>query len=292
MSWFNAAVVGISTVGNHGETVFPESDTIINIPFLLPTSLRPPVVRFNRATLFFCVSLVDSPHIAYVPSGMHGHATAAGKHRGQAVYMFAFDIAYEMSNEPIRELLGQKVEQFKVDPSRRNPKLPFFYRPQMIRLPLVKGMGPHGPVELERVIKVLPIGAISITVTVPFEVERLEDLVTFHDLHLGERSLHGEVRELAERIYIELRPHLVRPQEYLAEEEAYTVFCLESSSLLPGAQVRAEDWLHTHRREVAALLNQEPDPKNLSEQEATESTSRFISYYQSDLIVPDWDAAL
>jgi hypothetical protein len=162
----------------------------------------------------------------------------------------------------------------------------------MARLPLVKGMGPNGPVELERVVKILPIGAISISVTVPFEVERLEQLVDFHDLQLAQRPLHCEVRELAERIYCELRPFLIKPQEYLAEEEAYTVFCLETFSVLPAPEQPAEDWLNTHRREVAAILTQEPDPENLSEQEATESTSRYLSYYQNDLIVIDWDAAL
>jgi hypothetical protein len=206
--------------------------------------------------------------------------------------MFAFDIAYEMGREPVNELLGQKVEKFKVDASKRNPRHPFFYRPEMVRLPLVKGMGPNGPVQLERVVKLLPIGAISITVTVPFETERMEDLVQFHDLQLAERSLHLEVRELAERIYVELRPHLVKPLEYLAEEEAYTVFCLESSSALPAAEMRAEDWLQEHRRDVAALLTQEEDREMLSEQEATESTSRYISYYRTDLVVIDWDAAL
>ena len=206
--------------------------------------------------------------------------------------MFAFDIAYEMSDEPIRELLGQKVEQFKVDSSRRNPKHPFFYRPHMFRLPIVKGEGPFGPVELQRVIKVLPIGAISITVTVPFEVQSLDELVSFHDLHLGERSLQTEVRELAERIYLELHPYLIRPQEYLAEEEAYTVFCLESSSVLPAPEVPAEVWLHAHRREVAGLLTQERNCEELSDQEANESTGRYLSYYQTDLAVIDWDAAL
>jgi hypothetical protein len=55
---------------------------------------------------------------------------------------------------------------------------------------------------------------------------------------------------------------------------------------------RAEDWLNANRREVAALLTQEPDLEKLSEQEASESTNRYISYYQNDLIVIDWDAAL
>lgn len=309
ISWLSAAVGGISTVGNHGETVFPESETINPYTPLLEwitdvlatCSETVAILSDSKTSLasfqsgppaFFLFHWFTSVASIMFSLGMNGASTASGKYRGQAVYMFAFDIAYEMGDEPIKELLGQKVEQFKVDSSRRNPKHPFFYRPQMVRLPLVKAMGPFGPVELERVIKVLPIGAISITVTVPFEVERLGDLVTFHDLHLGERSLHAEVRELAERIYIQLRPQLVRPQEYLAEEEAYTVFCLESASVLPAPELRAEDWLHRNRRHVAGLLTQETDAENLSEQEAMESTSRYISYYQSDLAVMDWDAAL
>ena len=47
-----------------------------------------------------------------------------------------------------------------------------------------------------------------------------------------------------------------------------------------------------HRREVASLLTQEPDIDHLSTQEADESTGRFLSYYERDLAVIDWDAAL
>jgi hypothetical protein len=206
--------------------------------------------------------------------------------------MFAFDVAYEMGRQAVPELLGQKVEQFKVDKSRRNPKHPFFYRPQMVRLPLCRREGPYGPIEMERDIKLLPIGAISITAKVPFEVDQLQDLVAYHDLMLGDRSLNSEVRELAERIYVELRPYLVRPFEYLAEEEAYTVFCLETGSLLPAPEMRAEDWLLNNRRGVAAILTQETNLDRLSEQEATESTNRYLSYYQNDLVVVDWDAAI
>ncbi len=228
--------------------------------------------------------LVPLRRITYVPD--------MGKYRGQAVYMFAFDIAYEMGRAPVQELLGQKVEQFKVDASKRSPRHPFFFRPQMIRLPLCKREGPHGPIAMERVVKLLPIGAISITVCVPFEVEHLDDLVEYHDLTFDGRSLHAEVRELAEQIYVDLRPHLVRPLEYLAEEEAYTVFCLETGSVLPAPEMRAEDWLHARRREIAAVLTQEQDLEKLSEQESVESTGRYLSYYQNDLIVIDWDAAL
>jgi hypothetical protein len=77
------------------------------------------------------------------------------------------------------------------------------------------------------------------------------------------------------------------------EEEAYTTFCIESPLTTPtGEPLSAEDWLQVHRREVASLLTQEPEIDHLSKQEAEESTGRYLSYYDHDLVVIDWDAAL
>src|SRR5215208_5360088 len=89
---------------------------------------------------------------------------------GEVVYLHAFDVAYEMNRLPVRELLGQPVAQFVVDASKRSPRQLFFYRPQMIRLPPLERLTARGPVRLERTVKLLPLGAISITVRVPFSV--------------------------------------------------------------------------------------------------------------------------
>jgi hypothetical protein len=59
-----------------------------------------------------------------------------------------------------------------------------------------------------------------------------------------------------------------------------------------GTPLRAEAWLESHRLEIAAILTQEKGSQNLSRQEALESTSRHLSYYEDDLAVIDWDAAL
>src|SRR5688500_20142901 len=85
---------------------------------------------------------------------------------GKVVFMYAFDVAYEMSRQPVRELLGQPVAQFVVDASKRSPRQLFFYRPQMVRLPALEKLGPHGTVRRERAVKVLAVGAISIAVLV------------------------------------------------------------------------------------------------------------------------------
>src|ERR1700679_1527377 len=107
---------------------------------------------------------------------------------GEMVYIYAFDVAYDMSRQSLRELLGQPVAQFVVDASKRGPRQLFFYRPQTIRLPPLERIGPRGPVRRERSIKLLPVGAVSITIRVPFDVERIEDLATFHDLRFNDGS--------------------------------------------------------------------------------------------------------
>jgi hypothetical protein len=163
----------------------------------------------------------------------------------------------------------------------------------MVRLPPQERLGPHGPVRIEFAVKLLPVGAISITVRVPFAVQHFEDLVVYHDLQFSNGSLNEEVRRLADNVRRELAPYYVRPVKDLPEEEAYTVFCLQAPILdRDGVPQTAEVWLKSHRRQVAALLTQEPDIDRLSVQESEESTVRALSYYEHDLVVVDWDAAL
>jgi hypothetical protein len=227
------------------------------------------------------------------PKALERKPPKVKQYTGEVVYIYAFDVAYDMTRQPVRELLGQPVAQFVVDASKRSPRHLFFYRPQMVRLPPLERIGPHGPVRVERVIKLLPVGAISITIRIPFEVLHVEDLVVYHDLQFSNGSLHEEVRELAEAVRRELASHYIRPVSHLAEEEAYTVFCIDSPLVTEeGTNLSAENWMRGHRRPVAALLTQEPDIDHLSKQESDESTGRFLSYYEHDLVVVDWDAAI
>jgi len=220
-------------------------------------------------------------------------ANPAMRYSGEVVYIYAFDVAYDTERKPIRELLGQPVAQFVVDASKRSPRQLFFYKPQMIRLPPMERIGPLGAVRVERVIKLLPVGAISITVRVPFAVNHVEELFAFHDLQFSNGSLHDEVHRLAEEVVAELHGHLIRPQPQLPEEEAYTVFCIAAPVLNAENQpMNAEQWFQAHRRQIAALLTQEEAIERLSKQEAEESTARHLSYYDNDLVVIDWDAAL
>ena len=205
------------------------------------------------------------------------------RYTGEVVYIYAFDVAYDTARQPLNQLLGQPVAHFAMDASRRSPRQLFFHRPEMVRMPPMERIGPLGPVCVQRVIKLLPVGAISITVRVPFAVNHVEDLVAFHDLQFSNSSLHDDVHRLAQEVVTELKGHLLRPHPQLLEEEAYTVFCIASPVVnADGQPVTAEQWFQLHRRKVAALLTQE----------AEESTARYLSYYDTDLVVIDWDAAM
>jgi hypothetical protein len=209
---------------------------------------------------------------------------------GEVVYLYAYDVAYEMARQPIESLLGEKLVPFRIDMNRRGPRHQLFYQPQLLRLPARERTGPRGRVRVETAIKVLTIGAISISVRIPFSVERLEDLQAFHDPEFSDGNLNEEIRRLAESIRDELAPHIRRPIDQLMDEEAYTVFCIHGP--LEGMpEAKTEAWLERNRRDVAALLTQE-DGATLSDQEVAESTHRHLSYFRDDLIVVDWDAAL
>src|SRR5271170_2738334 len=192
--------------------------------------------------MYHCVGMISAMEPAK-STEFKGSRADIRQYVGEVVYIYAFDVAYDMSRQPIRELLGQPVAQFVVDASKRSPRHLFFYKPQMVRLPPLERIGPHGPVRMDRAVKILPVGAISITVRVPFKVRRVEDLVDYHDLQFSNGVLQDEVRQLAEEVRRELGPHLIRPVAELVQEEAYTVFCIQSPfTTVDGAPLSAENW--------------------------------------------------
>lgn len=213
-------------------------------------------------------------------------------YQGEVVYIFAFDVAYEMIREPGPTLLGQPVVEFEAEISRHHPEQLLFYRPKMIRMPVVERTGPHGTVPVRRTLKLYSVGAVSVTVRIPFDVERIEDLVRYHDIRFNTGTLAAEAKELAESVRSELRSCYRRPLAKLLDEEAYTVFCIGSALKGPdGAAVQGVEWLKEQRKGVSALLTQEAGAK-LSEQLVERVCGRSLSYYERDITVVDWDAAL
>src|SRR5690606_12125237 len=137
--------------------------------------------------------------------------------RGEVLFLFAFDIAYELRGFDRPTLLGQPVAQFSADASKRSPRHLFFYRPQMIGLPPEEKHGAGAPVGLVAVLKLLPVGALSVTIRLPVETDSLDQLVRYHDLRFNDGlTVTDHARDLAERARRELSPFLFRPRPGLS----------------------------------------------------------------------------
>jgi len=70
------------------------------------------------------------------------------------------------------------------------------------------------------------------------------------------------------------------------DPEPYTVYCITVSE--HPVQTFASGW----RREVTALLASDPRPDDISDEEVEDTWKNWLSYYQDDLVVVEWDAAL
>ncbi|MFA5555075.1 MAG: hypothetical protein WDA68_11060 [Phycisphaerae bacterium] len=209
-------------------------------------------------------------------------------YKGEVVYVYAYDLAYDMKDTPISHILGQATSQYSMGPNKRSPKQMMFYRPQTVTLApdtlRIRGRD----VQIARSVKVFSVGAVSIVLRVPFENLTLRELVDYHEPEIDQIALKNYINDLAIRISDELQPYCIRPNPQIDRDETYTVFCLHGLS----DSVRTEQWLSDNKSLVAALLTEETSADDLSAQQIEESTSQFVSYYNNDMVVVDWDAAV
>ena len=110
---------------------------------------------------------------------------------GEVAYIYAFDIAYDMKRQQVVTLLGQSLENYSIGPSKRSPKQLLFYQPQMAKLPTETRHINGKVIQVKRSIKVFSVGAISILIRVPFQVEKIEDLVSYHELKFSQSSIEN-----------------------------------------------------------------------------------------------------
>ena len=75
------------------------------------------------------------------------------QYSGEVVYLYAFDVAHELSRQLPSAMFGQPVIDFTIDASKRSPRQYFFYRPKMVRLPPVERVGPRGAVRVDRTVR-------------------------------------------------------------------------------------------------------------------------------------------
>src|SRR3989442_558999 len=119
------------------------------------------------------------------------------------------------------------------------------------------------------------------------EIQGTVDMPFLAGRMLSERATPKYARFAAPLLVIEdLVPFLHDSYEVNVDPEPYTVYCVSVTE----TPVRV--FTTALRREVTALLANDPRPDAISDEEVEDTWRNWFSYYQDDLVVLDWDAAL
>ena len=113
--------------------------------------------------------------------------------KGEVVYLYAFDVAYEIVTPRVKDILSKKPVPFEVRVDHTFPKDVPLYRPLAIEPPPLPARVNGQPVGLE--IRVYDVGVVAIAMRVGFEANSLACLMPFHQAKLDS----GEALDRVER---------------------------------------------------------------------------------------------
>jgi hypothetical protein len=205
--------------------------------------------------------------------------------KGEAIYLYAFDVANEIVTSRVQQILSEKPFPFEIRMDRTLPKDMPLYRPLAIEPPPLPDRLSGAPVRL--LIRIYDVGVVTVMMRVAFEVEELSDLMRFHNPRLDNGvMLDTAAARLCAEVCGNLQDSIVGRTEF-PPPEAYTVFCLTD---LDGVR-ETDAWLVGQGRAVAGLLTETPAEK-LSAGQVAEVLRIQRSFENTDLVVIDWDAAL
>jgi hypothetical protein len=198
--------------------------------------------------------------------------------------MFAFDVGHEVSLERLSAMMATTP----VQPLSRKKQTPTYLQytkpPQILHLGIATG---YVPAPGNILATIFDFGAVSISYRwnlAQAEAPLLSDLPQIsHDLyHL---NLETHAKEQVESLMLKIEPALVRPK--LAElMEDYYLFIIEKLD----EPLTAEELIANHRTTLAQTLRFEKN--RLSSSQQTEALAQSISYYEQDVTLVDWNAAV
>src|SRR4051812_29066931 len=132
--------------------------------------------------------------------------------KGEAVYLYAFDVANEIITERVQEILSEKPFPFEIRMDRTLPKDFPLYKPWAIEPPPLSARLHGSPVRL--LIRVYNVGVVTVMMRAAFEVEALAELMRFHNPKLdNDETLDAIALKLCLQVCGSLKDLMVGPSE-------------------------------------------------------------------------------
>lgn len=210
--------------------------------------------------------------------------------KGEVVYYRIFDVGAAVDLEEIKRRVDMPFLAGRLASEKATPPYARFAQPLLVYVDQ-RGVETNlGPLVLSVAVKLYGVGALSVVLRTPFEVVSLRDLRPYGSLRIvrdgKEETLTEFCTGIVRRIEEDLVPYFHDSYDVPVDPEPYTVYCITVSEH-PVRQFQ-EAW----RREVTALLANDPRPDDIGDEEVEDTWKNWLSYYRDDLTVLEWDRAL
>ncbi len=205
--------------------------------------------------------------------------------KGEVITLFAFDVGYEVDLAQIQQLMSVHTVKPLSGVKQKPAYLQYTQPPQMVPLGELTVLS-----EMTGVVEatIYDFGAVSLSYRFPLlhqgsplpllDLPALSKSLFDAELEIDART---RVNDLVERI----RPAISRPA-LSALVEDYYIFAL--TQIKP--EVTPQVLLHEYQELLAQTLRFETQPLSLTLQR--EALAKSIAYYQTDLAIIDWNAAI
>ncbi len=210
--------------------------------------------------------------------------------KGEVVYYRLFDIGAAIDLEEVQRRVDMPFISGRIVSERAAPRYARLGQPLLVHVDQRDLDTTLGQITVSIAVKLYGVGALAVVLRTPFEAANLRDLRPYGALRVRtpekELSLDEYCARIAERIEEDLVPYMHDSYEIKIDPEPYTVYCITVSE--HPVRTFANGW----RREVTALLASDARPDDISDEEVEDTWKSWLSYYQDDLVVVEWDAAL
>jgi len=204
--------------------------------------------------------------------------------QGHITALFAFDVGYEVSLEKLANLLPSVPIQ-PLSPKKLTPTFTQYSRPPRI-LNLGDCPGPFGaPGQIRATF--FDFGVVSLAYRWTLAKEHGTSLADLPMLsqHLYQSNLVSKARDQVKELVERVKPAIIRPNLSSIVEDYY-LFVIERLSPF----FEAEELFRKYRSFLAQTLRFETIP--LSSEQQDDALRQKLSYYENDLVLIDWNAAI
>lgn len=206
---------------------------------------------------------------------------------GELVFSVLYDLGGEVKLQEAAKLIARVPEAERVEPRKSAPAYVALARPLLFRYPTRTLETDQGVMHVDIEARIYAIGAVGVSLRVPFEVPTLEALSELTNLKLPDgTALEAVAKGVESEIAENLHEALVETYQADVEPETYLVIAITQGPRPAWELFEKEATM------LAGLVAGERKADRLSDEEVRDNLRTWFSYYQDDLIVVDWDRAL